>query len=237
MSTPVTLDFSNGWHIDAAPGSGPTQAAAQELAEHLALIAPQSEGQSGIRMSLAYRDQATDGFIWNVAEGHVQLTGNSERGLLYAIFSFLTQLGFGWPGHEIEDRHIPSGLRFSLPEACAETPSFEGRCLIIGHHVFLTEHEAWIKWAARNCLNTVFVHTAEEGLALGAAPVHPGDGGRLPARPAQHRLHPRRSIAVAKLRRGPAAPGRDGASLTAGRGVGAVNDFDRTTSPALGNAA
>ncbi|MEO0961262.1 MAG: DUF4838 domain-containing protein [Pseudomonadota bacterium] len=176
MSTPVILDFSNGWHIDAAPGSGPAKAAAQELAEHLAMIAPGSTDQSGIRMSLAYRDQASDGFIWNVAEGHVQLTGNSERGLLYAIFSFLIQLGFGWPGHEREDMCTPSGQQFSLPEACAETPSFAGRCLIIGHHVFLAQHDAWIRWAARNCLNTIFVHTAEEGLALGAAPVHQWHG-------------------------------------------------------------
>lgn len=176
MSTNISLDFSNGWHIDAGgdtgPGPGPASAAAQELADHLALIAPPANGQGGIRLSLACRDKATDGFIWNIADGHVQLTGNSDRGLLYAVFSFLTQLGFGWPGHEPDDRCIPHGPRFSLPEACAETPSFEGRCLIIGHHVFLSQHEAWISWAARNGLNTIFVHTAEEGLALGAAPDH-----------------------------------------------------------------
>lgn len=172
MSTNVTLDFSNGWHIDAASSSGPAEAAALELAEHLTMIAPQSSGQSGIRLSLAYRDKATDGFIWNVADGHVQLTGNSERGLLYAVFNFLTQLGFGWPGHEPQDICVPTSQHFSVPEACAETPSFDGRCLIIAHHVFLAEHEDWIRWAARNCLNTIFVHTAEEGLALGAAPVH-----------------------------------------------------------------
>lgn len=171
MTANALIDFSDGWHLDAPTDqTGPVAAAVDDLSSHLSMIAPRSA--AGVKLSLAYRNSDTDGFIWNVADHHVQITGNSERGLLYACYSFLTALGFNWPGHAPQDLCLPGGAKFSVPQACAETPGFDGRCLILGHHAFLSDHENWIVWAARNRLNTIFVHTAEEGLALGAAPAH-----------------------------------------------------------------
>jgi|GEM_PF-495217 len=172
MTAKTEIDFSAGWQISpASTNEGPAASAAEELAHHLGLIAPQSKDAAAIRVSLGCREDANDGFIWNVSGNTVQLTGHSERGLLYAAMSFLSALGFAWPGHKVDDTCVPAGTIFSVPEVCAETPGFAGRCLILGHHCFLAEHGAWIRWAARNRLNTIFIHTAEEGLALGAAPV------------------------------------------------------------------
>ena len=170
MTSHTSIDFSGGWRLESpADQTGPAATAARELARHLEVIAPQHS--SGVKLSLSHRSKESDGFVWSVSDQHVQIDGSSERGLLYGVYSFLTELGFRWPGHHPQDTRIPTGTGFSLKQACAETPSFDGRCLILGHHAFLTEHDAWITWAARNRLNTIFVHTAEEGLALGAAPV------------------------------------------------------------------
>ena len=170
MASTTSIDFSDGWYLDLPRDmSGPAAAAAEELTHHLAMVAPES--QSGIKLSLSHRDNGGDGFVWSASDRHMQINGSSGRGLLCGAYSFLTALGFCWPGHRPEDMRSPQGQHFTVRQACAETPDFEGRCLILGHHAFLSEHSAWITWAARNRLNTIFVHTAEEGLALGAAPV------------------------------------------------------------------
>ncbi len=51
-----------------------------------------------------------------------------------------------------------------------QAPSFKGRCLIIGHAAFMADADGWIVWAARNRLNTIFLHVTADALAFGAAP-------------------------------------------------------------------
>ncbi|MEQ8747477.1 DUF4838 domain-containing protein [Pyruvatibacter sp.] len=178
MSNPAhsdlaTLDLTAGWHIDAAraPDISPAATAARELHDALTTLAPQNSTQAPVQFILQHRTSSSDGFTWNIKDGVVHLNGNSARGLLYCVYSFLMAMGFSWPGHKPQDTCQPKGSRFSIAHASAESPGFEGRCLILGHHAFLAEYMEWITWAARNRLNTIFVHTAEEGLALGAVPV------------------------------------------------------------------
>lgn len=181
MTTHTPINLTDGWHIEVSTEpSGVLARAVEELSAHLTMIAAPAPKGTGLQISLGIDHDASgdtsndtaDGFDWTVSNQQVQLRGQSARGLLYAVYSFLVSLGFGWPGHKPDETNIPSGTQFQVPQDMTERPSFAGRCLIIGHHAFLAEHEAWIVWAARNRLNTIFVHTAEEGLALGAAPAH-----------------------------------------------------------------
>jgi len=101
----------------------------------------------------------------------VELKGDNPRGLLYAVYDFLEALGCRWVEPGKRGERLPSGTSLRLARArSAQSPSLRGRCLIIGHAAFLEEGEEWVAWAARNKLNTVFIHTTPEGVALGAAP-------------------------------------------------------------------
>ncbi len=178
MATTSPIDLAQGWHI-TAPATGSAaivaETAKQDLSAALQALAPATAPDETdadpVRFILSHRTTPSDGYSWNISGQTVHLNGNSARGLLYAVYSFLTELGFAWPGHKPLDAHIPTGTRFAVKQASADAPTFDGRCLILGHHAFLSEHKDWIRWAARNRLNTIFVHTAEEGLALGAVPV------------------------------------------------------------------
>lgn len=112
---------------------------------------------------------AGDGFVRIPDAAGLTLRADGPRGLLYAVYDLLEALGCCWvlPGPAGE--RLPRYERVRLPRvAVAQQPAFPGRCLIIGHDFFLDDAEAWIIWAARNRLNTIFIHTINQRLALGA---------------------------------------------------------------------
>jgi len=173
----VHIDFSRNWQI-VISSSDPTAALAMtELARTLKRITGQSfaveAGQtSGApALILSHDQQKQDGFRWQAAADRIELHGQNARGLLYAVYSFLEALGCAWVAPGPEGERIPEGTRFDLPEdVVEETPALPGRCLIIGHYAFMQNVEEWIVWAARNRLNTLFLHVIEGPMALGAAP-------------------------------------------------------------------
>ncbi|MEM5773942.1 MAG: hypothetical protein AAGU05_02995, partial [Anaerolineaceae bacterium] len=111
-----------------------------------------------------------DGFTWRIQGLTIHLHGNSPRGLLYAVYSFLEHLGCCWPAPGEAYQVLPRGAAFELPEMVVERPGLPGRCLIIGHQAFLQDVTDWIIWAGRNRLNTIFFHSTIGSLALGAVP-------------------------------------------------------------------
>ena len=173
----VTIDLGRGWRI-VSPSVDPVAAcAAVELAETLARIAggpfPVGDGAlSGVpSFSLSHGEGEADGFTWQATPEQVVLQGDNPRGLLYAVYSFLEALGCRWVAPGADGERLPQGTRFEVPAAPArEQAALPGRCLIVGHYAFMLAIEDWIAWAARNRLNTIFLHVIEGPMAFGAAP-------------------------------------------------------------------
>jgi hypothetical protein len=131
---------------------------------------------TGPQIELAYGGGG-DGFTRAVAERGLRLSGAGPRGLLYAVYDLLEALGCRWvtPGIEVGGHRLSDGERLprysyvTLPtEEVARWPALPGRCMVIGHDFFLNDAEEWIVWAARNRLNSIFVHTIDAPLALAA---------------------------------------------------------------------
>ncbi len=110
-----------------------------------------------------------DGFAYHPDANGFVLQGNGPRGLLYAVYDLLEQLGCRWVAPGASGEKLPHYDHIVLPhQAVQQHPALVGRCLVIGHDFFLDAGEEWIIWAARNRLNTLFVHTIDRRLALGA---------------------------------------------------------------------
>lgn len=148
--------------------------AADELRFHMGRI---EAGPPTLQFELSHGENG-EGFAWSAEGGTVRIEGDGPRGLLYGVFDLLEHFGFAWPApgdgltvvpHSIED--LPYGRTH-------QTPALAGRSLILGHHAFMAEAESWIVWAARNRLNTIFFHTDEHGLGLGAIPAAQWRAGR-----------------------------------------------------------
>ncbi len=173
----VTLDLSRGWRI-VSPSADPVAACATaELAETLARITGGpflvgDEALGGVpTLNLSHGEGEVDGFSWQAGPEQVVLRGDNPRGLLYAVYGFLEALGCRWVAPGAEGERLPQGTRFKLPATLArQQAALPGRCLIVGHYAFMQAIEEWIVWAARNRLNTIFLHVIEGPLAFGAAP-------------------------------------------------------------------
>ncbi|MEF3274398.1 MAG: DUF4838 domain-containing protein [Chloroflexus sp.] len=121
------------------------------------------------RIALRHGDSG-DGFVRIADERGLILIGEGPRGLLYAVYSLLEALGWRWVGPYPADEHVPRCASITLPtETVAEQPALRRRGLVIGHDLFLNQAAAWIEWAARVRLNTIFIHTiGSRGMPLGA---------------------------------------------------------------------
>ncbi len=173
----ITLDFSEEWRIAAAAPSDPVfdlavtelRAALEKITGVSPLVtARQREGLRSI--TLTHRGGETDGFRWQARPDLVTIDGDGPRGLLFGVYAFLEALGCRWVSPGPQGERLPAGPTFTLPDGpVEERPALAGRGLIVGHYAFLKDGPAWIEWAARNRLNTIFFHTIDEPLALGAA--------------------------------------------------------------------
>lgn len=160
--------------IVTPPHSPLAALAADEIRLHLdRLAAPPALGRIEI-----VHGAAGEGFAWTATDGAVRIEADGPQGALHAAFDLLEALGFAWPA--------PGDDMVVVPEAAEElpavrpyqTPALKGRSLILGHHAYMADAAAWIRWAARNRLNTIFFHTDEHGAGLGAIPGRQWQAGR-----------------------------------------------------------
>jgi hypothetical protein len=164
------LDLSREFTIELRSEQSTPLLAAAEVERVLRRIGGRKPG-AGPTIALSHGDGDGEAFSWRATAAGVELRGEGPRGLLYAGYDLLESIGcrWAWPGGGGE--LLPSGTRFELPDAPVQrSPALPGRCLIVGHRAFLTDVEEWIVWAARNRLNTLFVHTSTRRQPTGAAP-------------------------------------------------------------------
>ncbi len=168
----MDLTLTPSWSIELTSEAAPARLAAAELQRTLRRIGgpalPIVAAAAGPRLALRH-GPAGDGFVRAPDAGGLLLRGDGPRGLLYAVYDLLESLGCRWLGPGPDGERLPRHERVQLPaESLADRPALAGRGLIIGHDLFLAEAEGWVAWAARARLNTIFIHTIDEGLALGA---------------------------------------------------------------------
>ncbi|MCG8348684.1 MAG: DUF4838 domain-containing protein [Chloroflexales bacterium] len=160
------------WVIDLSSADPVARFAAQELRRTLQRIGasplPIVANAAGPRIAL-HCGAYGDGFVRTPDNSGLTLHGDGPRGLLYAVYDLLEALGCRWVAPGPSGEQLPHYQHIELPRvAIAQQPALTGRCLIIGHDFFLDHAEEWIVWAARNRLNTIFIHTIDRRLALGA---------------------------------------------------------------------
>jgi hypothetical protein len=172
----LRIDLAKDWRIVVTSNDRVARCAAVELAltfERITRNRPailQSDERTGPVILLSH-GPGGDGFRWRATGDRVEITGDGPGGLLYGMYDFLEALGCRWvePGRRGE--RLPSGTSLALERNFSrQAPSFKGRCLIIGHAAFMADADGWIVWAARNRLNTIFLHVTADALAFGAAP-------------------------------------------------------------------
>ncbi len=165
--------LSANWVIELHSEHLTAQFAAQELRQAIQRMGGPTlpiVGQAHTQRISLRHGAAGDGFVRMADEHGLILIGEGPTGLLYAVYSLLEALGWCWVGPGAENEQFPHYAHIPLPEATvAEQPAFTRRGLVIGHDIFLSQAEAWIEWAARARLNTIFIHTiGDSGMPLGA---------------------------------------------------------------------
>jgi Domain of unknown function (DUF4838) len=160
--TAIDIDPTRGWRLDADRADPVIGLAAAELEAALG-----NPGEDGIEIRLSHGSGGGDGYRRRAHPARIELHGDSPRGLLFGVYRTLTDLGleWAWPGRE-ESRAGSARLEDEISEA----PALPGRCLVLGERVFIEEAEHWIVWAARNRLNTLFVHVSTDRDPVGSAP-------------------------------------------------------------------
>jgi hypothetical protein len=156
------IDPSGGWRLRADPPSPELALAVAEL--EAALGAP---GEEGIEIALSHAGGGADGFRRRTGPARIELHGDSPRGLLFGVYRTLHELGLRWPWPG-QDRGEARAAR--LEELVEDSPALPGRCLVLGERALVEDVESWVVWAARNRLNTLFVHVSTRRDPIGAAP-------------------------------------------------------------------
>lgn len=168
----VNLTLTSAWSIELA-GEHPTaRLAAAELGTALARLGapalPIVAAATGPRIALRHGPDG-DGFVRAPDGDGLVLRGEGPRGLLYAAYDLLEAMGCRWVAPGAAGEHVPQAQSLALPAvAVADRPALPVRSLVIGHDHFLAEAEDWVVWAARNRLNTIFIHTTIHEPALAA---------------------------------------------------------------------
>ena len=154
------------WAVDLDADDEISRTAAAELTNTLHRITGAATERDGTRIRLGHAGEVHgEGFRRRVAGDEIVLEGDGPRGLLYAVYDLLEDLGCAWPGPGIE--RIASGRQFTIGDR-AERPNLDGRCLNICSPPFFEELDAWLTWAARNRLNTICIHVEPPDAGLGA---------------------------------------------------------------------
>ncbi|MBP1467005.1 DUF4838 domain-containing protein [Candidatus Chloroploca sp. M-50] len=166
----LCLDAS--WSLQLTSDHRTARLAATELQTFLVQLGapalPVTSAPHGSRILLDHGPSG-DAFVRTTDAHGLRLRGDGPRGLLYAVYDLLEALGCRWLTPDPDGTHVPAHSTVCLPGlAVADRPAFAHRSLIIGHDLFLAQAEAWIIWAVRNRLNTLFIHTTIHEPAFGA---------------------------------------------------------------------
>ena len=166
------LDLTPRWRIELRSDQPVARFAAQELRRTLQRIGgpslPVVASATERRIALSH-GAGGDGFVRAPDAGGLSLRGEGPRGLLYAVYDLLEALGCRWVAPGPSGERLPRHAQLALPDsAVAQRPPRAGRCLVIGHDMFLAQAEEWIVWAARSRLSAIFIHTTPREPALGA---------------------------------------------------------------------
>lgn len=161
-----SLTLSNAWSIEVRSPDSVAHFAARELQSGLQRIGgpalPLRPWSDGPRIALGCGADG-EGFTRSQDGKGLVLRGAGSRGLLYAVYDLLEALGCRWIGLGAAGEYWPQHTTVTLPVGgVASQPALAGRCLVLGHDFFLAEAEDWIVWAARNRINTLFVHVSEQ---------------------------------------------------------------------------
>jgi hypothetical protein len=159
----VELDLSRGCRL-AGDLSAPAAAlAGAELGEAL------GRGPDGaIEIALSHGHGPGDGFRRRARPGRLEMLGDSPRGLLFAAYATLQELGMSWPWPG--QRSALGGTARLARDETADAPGLQGRCLVLGERALVEHADDWIIWSARNRLNHLFVHVSTKRDPVGAAP-------------------------------------------------------------------
>jgi hypothetical protein len=110
------------------------------------------------------------GFTWRASHEWVEIYGDDPRGLLRAVYDFLSALGAAWIAPGEGGERLPKG-RLDLRRAAGTSAGrLCGSTLILGHGSYLERYEDYLPWAARNGYSSVFFHTSNDALTIGSAP-------------------------------------------------------------------
>ena len=141
--------------------------AAGELEEGLVALTGRRGGDGGVAFELVESGASGEGFRWEATADAVTLEGVGPRGLLNGVFGLLAALGlrWPWPGRAVRVGDGP----LAVAESVEEEPIVPERCLVLGQRALLEAGEEWIVWAARQRLNTIFVHVGPGRAPFGAA--------------------------------------------------------------------
>ncbi|MFQ5808932.1 MAG: DUF4838 domain-containing protein, partial [Armatimonadota bacterium] len=162
----------------AADGDCVEQFAAAELARYLSRLAGETVplGEAGAghtffvgleapglkrrparQASRALAGPGADTLLLRTVPGGLLLAGASPRGTLYAVYAYLEDLGVRWyhPGEAFE--LVPRGPISLDGYDRLESPDFPNRCLTLAWQR-IDDYVAWIDFAAKQRLNTIFFH-------------------------------------------------------------------------------
>lgn len=174
MEKYVQLDLGRTWQITTDGEIGLAgKTAVFDLHHTLQNIANRSvTTQSGDSPTIEIKSTggSGEGFHWQASPDHVLLQGNGSRGVAHAIYHFLQMLGCHWLAPGELWTVLPTQAQATIPASGSQTPTFAGRCLIIGHHAFMKDVNDWIIWAARNRYNNIFLHLAPNDVGGGSVP-------------------------------------------------------------------
>jgi hypothetical protein len=158
----IDIDASRGWRRSVDVSSPEVALASAELEGALG-----RPDEDGLEIVLSHAGGTRDGFRRRARPAWVELQGDSPRGLLFGVYRTLEELGLCWPW---PGQGRGRAERAQLEELVEEAPALPGRCLVLGERALLADVESWIVWAARNRLNSLFIHVSTRREPIGAAP-------------------------------------------------------------------
>ena len=158
----VRIDLTGGWRLEVDSTAPQVKLAERELRSALG-----EPGEAGFEVALSHARGAGQGFRLHATEDRLEIRGESATATLFGVYAALEGLGAHWPW---PDERRRAERAATLEPETVEGPALPGRGLVLGERALVEEAEGWISWAARNRLNSVFVHVSLEGNPAGAAP-------------------------------------------------------------------
>ncbi|MDR0376149.1 MAG: hypothetical protein LBH85_10615 [Treponema sp.] len=112
------------------------------------------------RVVLRYGTEKGGGFSWRLEKDHLDIEGDSVRGLYNAVFDFLANLGFCWKTPFLEElpRKGNTGHTYVLAEDHgygSSASDVRSRRRLLFNKQSVKKWEEWIVWAARNRIDAV----------------------------------------------------------------------------------